>query len=226
MAPRPVVIAGCWLAAAAALAVLSVAAHHAGPLPGDERITDAVQRVPGLELPSRVVRALTGTQLVLVLGALCVIALWLARLRREAVALGIALLILPFAQAGLKEIVDRPRPDPALVDRRTGFSSESFPSGHVMSGTLLYGYLLVLLLATGDPRQAPWTRVAAALLALLLLGNLFANVYMGVHWPTDVLGGMLGALLLLLPAVAVAPALWGRRAHAREAPSSVAAPGE
>lgn len=214
-----------WVVTALALALLSVAAHEAGPLAGDEPLTDAVQALPGLEPPSRAARALTGTQVVLVLGAVAVAVLWLARRRREAVLLAAILFVLPFAQAALKDIVDRPRPSPELVDRRTGFSSPSFPSGHVMSGTALYGYLLLLVVLASPFASAITNRVIAVVLVLLLLANCVANVYMGVHWPSDVLGGLLGALLLLLPAAALLPVRRRSPTSAR-LPSSVPARGE
>lgn len=190
-----------WIAVLAAATWLSVAAHEAGPLGPDEAIADAIQSLPGWVEPlAEVVRAITTTQVVLVAGAIAAIGLWFAGWRAEAVALVAMLVVLPFAQAGLKDLVDRPRPDPALVDRRTGFRSESFPAGHVMSGTVLYGFLAWL---GWKHRANTWATLAAGVLAGLLLANLAANVYMGVHWPTDVLGGVLWALVLLIPAVMV-----------------------
>jgi undecaprenyl-diphosphatase len=177
---------------------LSLFAHDAGPLGPDQDVTEAVQGLPSwFEPVARAVRSATGTEVVLVVGAASAMVLWVRGWRAEAVALVVLLVLLPFAQSGLKDLVDRPRPDPLLIDRKTGFGSESYPSGHVMSGTVLYGYLLVLALRCGG---RGWGLGAAALCALLAL-NAVANVYMGVHWPTDVLGGMLWALVLLLPAI-------------------------
>jgi undecaprenyl-diphosphatase len=109
----------------------------------------------------------------------------------------VALLALPVMQSTIKEVVDRPRPDPALVDRRAGFTSESFPSGHMMSGFVLYALLAVV---GWELLRRPWREVVAGALVALLVADAVANVYMGVHWPSDVLGGVLWGLVIVVPA--------------------------
>jgi len=137
---------------------------------------------------------------------------------RQAVALAVALAVLPLAQHEIKEIVDRARPPPELVEVRAGFSSPSFPAGHVMSPTVLYGFLLCLSIwpparPGGDlpgllgAALGTWS---AAVLAL----SAPANVYMGVHWPSDVLGGYAWGAVLLLPAVFVVGGWPGWRTRA------------
>jgi|GEM_PF-1736405 len=198
---NPVTWAAMWIVVIAAAAWLSVLARDAGPLGPDERITNAVQSLPGWFEPlAEGVRAVTTTPVVLTVGACAAAGLWFAGFRAAALVLVATLVVLPFAQAGLKDIVDRPRPDAALVERKTGFTSESFPAGHVMSGTVLYGFVAWL---AWQQRTRPAARAIAVLLAALLLANLAANVYMGVHWPTDVAGGLLWALALLLPGIYV-----------------------
>jgi membrane-associated phospholipid phosphatase len=177
---------------------LSVLAGRYDTLPGDTRIAAWAQArpFPGERL-SAFVRAVTTTEVTLAAGAGAVLALALLGRRREAVLLGAGLVALPLLQAGLKELVDRPRPAGPLVELRAGFTSPSFPAGHVMSPTYLYGFLLFLSLRDG---AAGALRVAAgAWSAFVLLFAAPPNVWLGVHWPSDVLGGWAWALVLLLP---------------------------
>jgi membrane-associated phospholipid phosphatase len=109
------------------------------------------------------------------------------------------LVVLPFLQHGLKELVDRPRPTEDLVDLRAGFSSPSFPSGHVMSPALLYGFLLYVSPRIGLPHVLNAALLGWCAFMLVIAGP--AQVYVGVHWPSDVAGGYAWAVVLLLPLV-------------------------
>jgi len=198
-----------WVLVLAASLALSVMAAQHSRLPGDLPLTEWLQDspFPGVGL-SRAVRAVTATEVVLATGFVIAAALWLLGRQRQAVALVAALVVLPLAQHGIKEVVDRARPSPELVDVRAGFSSPSFPAGHVMSPTLLYGFLLYLSLRTGLPRIGRATAGAWSIAVLVLSAP--ANVYMGVHWPSDVLGGYAWGTALLLPAIFAATGSTGR----------------
>jgi undecaprenyl-diphosphatase len=71
----------------------------------------------------------------------------------------------------------------------------SFPSGHTLHYTVFYGFLLFVV-ATNFKRS--WPRAALLIIfALLILLVGPSRVYLGEHWPTDVLGGyLIGALCL------------------------------
>jgi len=189
-----------WVLAVGGSLALSVMAAQHSRLPGDLRLTEWLQDspFPGVGL-SRAVRAVTTTEVVLATGFVVAAALWLLGRRRQAVALAAALVVLPLAQHAIKEAVDRTRPSPELVDVQAGFSSPSFPAGHVMSPTLLYGFLLYLSLRPGLPRLGRAAMGAWSVAVLVLSAP--ANVYMGVHWPSDVLGGYAWGTALLLPAI-------------------------
>ncbi|MCY3883020.1 MAG: phosphatase PAP2 family protein [Chloroflexi bacterium] len=193
----------CWgvvLAAAIALAVLAALDDR---LPGDLSATSAVQDWPFPGEPfADVLRLLSGTEVVAGIGAGLAVIAWLAGRRRPALALAAGLGLMVLLQFAVKEIVDRPRPPSDLVDLRAGFTSPSFPSGHTMSPTYLYGFLAVAALASPLSRGLRGAAVALVA-AFLLLGGL-ANVYLGVHWTSDVIGGYLWALLVLIPAARAA----------------------
>lgn len=194
-------VAGLWAGLVAASVALSVLAARHDRLPGDLSIMSWAQDLPFPgEALSDVVRAVAGTEVVLGTGAAVVVALWVLGRRREALLLAVGLVVLPLLQAGIKELVDRPRPPAELVERRAGFSSPSFPSGHVMSPTLLYGFLLVLAVRRGLDARLRLAVGAFALFIVAFSGPV--NVWVGVHWPSDVLGGYAWGLALLLPLLA------------------------
>ena len=180
---------------------LSALAATDGTLPGDRGIASWLQDIsfPG-ETLADAVRSITSTQVVLAAGGALALFLWLRGYRLEALAFAAGLIILPLLQSGIKEIVDRPRPSPDLVEIRASFSSPSFPAGHVMSPTYVYGFLIYLSasLPLPAPLRAPLATATAAVLAL----SGPANVWLGVHWPSDVLGGYAWGAALLLPVVA------------------------
>ncbi len=193
------------LAAGALLAGVALAALAAANdrLPGDLAAARAVQDWPFPGEPlADAVRLLTGTEVVIAIGAVLAAAAWLAGRRRPALAFAAGLAAVVLLQFLLKEIVDRPRPDPGLVDLRAGFSSASFPSGHAMSAAYLYGFLVPLALAAPVSRGV--RAVAAAVPIVFLAIGGIANVWLGVHWPSDVIGGWLWALAVLIPAAAAA----------------------
>jgi undecaprenyl-diphosphatase len=103
----------------------------------------------------------------------------------------VALLVLVSAGGGmllsseLKGFFERPRPD--LVPHAVQVYTMSFPSGHAMLSAATY-LTLGALLARVQPRR--WVRLyllAVAVALTLLIGA--SRVYLGVHWPTDVLAG-------------------------------------
>jgi len=198
-----------WLGLLAGSVALSVLAAQHDRLPGDldlaQRLQDSV--FPGLRL-SKFVRLVTSTQVVLGTGGAAAVALWLLGRRRQAVLLVVGLAALALLQSGLKELVDRPRPTADLVELRAGFSSPSFPAGHVMSPTVLYGFVLYLAVALKLPLGVRAALVAWIAFVLVLAGP--ANVYVGVHWPSDVVGGYAWGAVLVLPLVYADRALSAR----------------
>ncbi|WP_271180685.1 phosphatase PAP2 family protein [Ancylobacter defluvii] len=91
-------------------------------------------------------------------------------------------MLLSFA---LKIGFNRPRPD--IVDRLVDVHTLSFPSGHAMGAAVTYLTLGVLIVRTESKRCIKVYVLGVALGLTLLIG--LSRIYLGVHWPTDVLAG-------------------------------------
>lgn len=95
----------------------------------------------------------------------------------------------------LKLGFDRPRPD--LVPHGVVVTNASFPSGHTMMAAVVYLTLGVLFARSLPRRRLRIFVVSVSVLIALLVG--VSRVYLGVHWPTDVLAGWtLGAAWALV----------------------------
>jgi undecaprenyl-diphosphatase len=135
----------------------------------------------------------------LLIGAGVLLALWLWHAGRGRLGLGLVLVTLTgrFLGEAQKYWVARVRPDlePHLVVVKTS----SFPSGHATSSMIFY--LAVALALTANSRRR-FAVAAAAILLSLLIGT--SRVMLGVHWPSDVIGGwafgLLWVVLTLRPA--------------------------
>ena len=97
----------------------------------------------------------------------------------------------------LKHLYQRPRPDILHLVEEKGFS---FPSGHSLAVTLLIGSLIIIL---GQRVKNTTTKLALqGLLGLYLVSVLVSRVYLGVHYPSDVLASLslgLGILFIEFP---------------------------
>ncbi len=132
------------------------------------------------------------------LSVFIVILAWLLVHRRWSAAL-YWLAAAAFAQALIQVLklttaVARP------ADVYSGASAFAFPSGHATSSTVVYGFLAVLL-ARELPPARRWLAYAVAAPSIALIA--FSRLYLGVHWLSDVLGGLsLGLVWVALLGIA------------------------
>ncbi len=146
----------------------------------------ARQRSAALTTVAKAVTWAGSAYLLVPLALVCCVVLVRAGLRREAVAvvasLGGAMLISDI----VKLLVSRPRPP---VEHLQAVTGSSFPSGHATQASAFW---FSLVLAAHAARAAPLlTRSLAAVAVLLVAAVALSRVYLGVHYPSDVIAGVL-----------------------------------
>jgi membrane-associated phospholipid phosphatase len=163
----------------------------ADALPWDRPITSAAVDARGPELDQlfRRVSSLGSTRVVLAVSA---VAALVARRRCPQLAVAIVVIALarPLAEWGMKELVSRDRP---AGDRLVPGNGPSFPSGHPLATAASWG-ILPLVVALYTRRRLVWWTVAVGAW-LVAAAVAVSRVYLGVHWTSDVVGGLLLAVL-------------------------------
>ena len=108
----------------------------------------------------------------------------------------------PAVNLGLKELAARSRPDEMLaLASETGYA---FPSGHAVFAAAFFGALIILLGRWPSLDRRPRLRLALqAAMSLLIVGVGASRVWLGVHWPSDVVAGFLFGALWLAVLVAL-----------------------
>jgi len=104
------------------------------------------------------------------------------------IRVGIIFLLSVYVNNGIKEIFQQPRPFDILPEiQKVHASGYGFPSGHAQSSMVVWGSIAYW-------KKQIWIRNLSVLL-ILLIG--FSRIYLGVHFPTDILGGwLIGGLIL------------------------------
>lgn len=189
---------------------LSIPAAGSGTLGLDVTITKAVQ---GLDLGPLVgvVHAFNwigDTPASLALGGLTVMLLAYFHRAFES-SLVLATIVVRILNPILKELLASPRPAGDGVEVWGVFDGFGFPSGHSTGALLLYGSLIWV---AGRLGPFPGQRLLQALAAAMILGIGFSRIYVGAHWPSDVLGGFLWGSIFLLMMLALCERLWAARA--------------
>ncbi|WP_017716588.1 phosphatase PAP2 family protein [Kamptonema formosum] len=115
--------------------------------------------------------------------------------RSEATTLGIAAAGAVGLNYWLKHLFSRDRP--ALWDRIVDVGFYSFPSGHAMISMVVYG-MLGYLLAKRFPR---WRGLIVSSTVVLIAAIGLSRLYLGVHWPTDVIAGYSAGVVWLIACI-------------------------
>lgn len=153
-------------------------------------------RTPATDRVARLASDIGSPVAMTAVAAVVVLVLLVARRHRSAAGYAVA------AAAGgelsplLKTAVGRPRPP--VLDRLVAVSGSAFPSGHALGTTVVLGLLVLVVRDELVVRRAPGGRrrlgaaalpvvAAAAVVLTVAVGS--SRVWLGVHWPTDVVAG-------------------------------------
>lgn len=190
------VLIGLFLVAATLLAFLGLADEMVeGETQAIDRQLMLALRTPGdlnnpigshgVEEAVRDITALGGTTLVVVVTVVAVLAFLFHRKRIHALVMAGAVMAASLSSNLTKDLFSRPRPD--LVPHEVFVYSGSFPSGHSTMSTAAFLTLAMLIASLEMKRRSK--ALALTLAALVVVGVGFSRVYLGVHWPSDVLAG-------------------------------------
>lgn len=124
-----------------------------------------------------------------------ILGLWFAHHHLEAVLVLLASGGAMLLNVILKYWIDRPRPDESLIYLISGTRFASFPSGHTMGALATLGSLMLVAQRLGAPVWTQW--LGRLLCGLIIAGIAISRIYLGAHFPTDVLGGLLASIALL-----------------------------
>ncbi len=144
-------------------------------------------RTPFLNEIMKVITALGNVSGVAIFLGIVLIALFLLNKKKYIIPILISSLVGEGFVYFMKIIAQRPRPliQNALITE-TDFS---FPSGHAMIAITVYGFVLYFLI---QACKEHWQKIALAIVGVVLILSIgFSRIYLGVHWPTDILASYL-----------------------------------
>ena len=139
--------------------------------------------------------ALGGIPILMMLCAAVSSYLWMDQKPRAALFIIVTALSGLLVSTLLKEVIDRPRPD--LVQASTRVYTSSFPSAHAMLSACVYLAFATLLAQAQRLKRQKTAVFLFCSMVIVLVG--FSRIYLGVHWPSDVMAGwMAGASWTLI----------------------------
>ena len=148
----------------------------------------------------RDVTALGGFTFLTLTTIVVVLSLLFHRKRREGIIVAITAISAQTSIELFKFLYDRPRPD--LVMPQLYASTDSFPSGHTAESTAILLTVATVIAALETKNHTKILAYTVATFLILAIG--FSRVYLGMHWPTDVIGGwVLGAAWALAACAAL-----------------------
>ncbi|HEV7158181.1 MAG TPA: phosphatase PAP2 family protein [Caulobacteraceae bacterium] len=202
---------GCLAIAGALVGFAALAAEaREGDIGAVDRTLLLIFRVPGdladpigppwVREAARDLSGLGGFTVLTLVTVFATAMLLMHRRRVQALVFAGAVVLAQGASEGLKHLIDRPRP--ILVPHLDLVYSSSFPSGHALMSPVVYLTLAAVVAAGAESRRVKAWLLGSAILLVIAIG--VTRVFLGVHWPTDVLAGWaLGSAIALVASYAL-----------------------
>jgi len=170
--------------------VISIYARFAPRFPGDLYLTLRLQSFDNhfllsfMDYVSFIFGGWSSVLVVVIIGIL----VWWRIGRLEAIMIPVGGLI-TLVNTALKLAINRPRPSADLVHVLSSEQGNGFPSGHAFFAILILGLTAYFISINLKNRTIRMVVLAGLIALILLIGT--SRVYLGVHWPSDVIGGYL-----------------------------------
>lgn len=186
-----------WVAALAGFVLISAFAAANDTFPNDVWLARRIQDIDSGAFDRILdwVEDMVDYPLIVLVCAAVAALLVLARDSAGAIIIALAIPARAVTTAALKELIERPRPSAELLEFDSQPSTFSFPSGHAGAAFALYG-LIIYFAALHIRDLRVRLPVQAVCVAIIVLAGC-ERVYVGHHWPSDVLGGYYVAALIL-----------------------------
>ena len=127
------------------------------------------------------------------------ILLWLFKKWKDRILIILSLVLTVIVNQALKYLIARPRPP--LERRLVKQGGYSFPSGHSMVSLCIYGVLIYFAMTKIQNKLLKAVIVVILTGIILLIG--ISRIYVGVHYPSDVLGGYLLTIVIIISSISL-----------------------
>ncbi len=216
-------VAGLWVVGVIVLALVSMAARHAGPFPGDESFEQFIQQIhqPALVRFINFSSDANWPTPAGIIAISVIVLLALARQIRAAISTAVSGFGADFVNVTLNGLVQRPRPHGTHIHAVAHLGLYSYPSGHVSHVVAFYGFLIYLTIVAErtHPALKPlyWVVRIIGVYFIAFIG--ISRLLQGAHWPSDVLASYLLGSMMLIVGIALFHALgivWARFKERRQ----------
>ena len=154
----------------------------------DKEVYEFIYSAESFIMTSFIAEVLT----MIILSLMVIAVLMILKMRYEALFFALSMIISSILNPVLKNIFDRERPTLLRLIDISGFS---FPSGHAM-GSSTFFTSIASIMNTKFTRQQNWVITTICGFFILMVSS--SRVYLGVHYPTDVLAGIFGGFISVL----------------------------